>query len=219
MKPRVNRKLERGELVQVTHGDRGSGRKIPSPRTVAAGIQRARARDGDAGRRAARRTPALHLHRVLQPRRVLRSTADRAHRGDARGQDRTGRHELPVDPGTGSSPRASPVRALQRTGDAGARQARRGDPAQSGPQRRPARMGARIPSARSPTAAVADRPRSGPSVSADRQQVAEFHPATGRQGRIRPAVCDHDPEGAAGAAACDSRCRSRSPAASRPSCC
>ena len=121
MRSWVTPKFERGQLVEVADGGRASRREVPAPRTVATRVQRARTCDGDARRRAARRTPALHLHRLVQPRRVLRGAADRSDRGDAQRQDRTGRDQLPRDPRARPSPRPSPVRALQRGGDAGAR--------------------------------------------------------------------------------------------------
>ncbi len=139
--------------------------------------------------RSAGGAAALRLHRLVQPRRILRG----AHLGPERGNPRDPRRLA-----TGGRLRRDHAAGPSRWCSGSTRcSTRRSEPAlerrnivvlESRPAQRGATdLGARVFHARSEATAVADRARSVASLPAGAQQVAQLHPAA-RQARTRSAA-------------------------------
>lgn len=182
-------------------------RAFPQPGTVPARLQSPRPRPGGRCRRAAARAPALPLHRLQQPRRILRDPRRRPEGAD---QARC-RRPQPRRPGAargfpprsrpGPRPRRRAVRAAQRRHAAGPRQAGYPLPAPQLLERGAGGLDQGLLLPRGDAGADADRPRPGASLPARAQQEPQLRRRARGPGRLRPQLRRRHRAGAAGAAA------------------
>ena len=187
------------------HRARGSNDR---PRVVPARVQRARPCPRRQPGGAARRAAAFRLHRLVEPRRVLRDPLVEPDRRHARRRRLVARRDpvaaVRAHLGARACARRCAIPPVQRRHHAAARARGRRGRLACAAHAGAAPLGARVLRKRGPPTPGADRPRPGAPVPAGPQQVAQFHHPARRQGRVRPCLGDHDPQGAARAAARDS---------------
>ena len=180
--------------------------KFHQPGTGPAGLQPPRLRPGPGRLHAAAGAPALPVHRLLQPGRVLRDPGRRP-QGAAQARLQHPHHrrqDAPggVPPGIRRSPPpdARAVRAAQRRRAAGPGKGGYPVPAPHPLDRRPARMGAGLLLPRSDAGAHPHRPGPFPPLPPGAQQEPQLRRGTGGARRLRPQLRRRHRPGAPGAA-------------------